>query len=172
MTPDAAFTPSHRELTNRLAVLDAILDAAPLDWRPLIAELRTGQLSFDDTDTLLADAATGQDSRRRWILEHWPRVVEHHEATATLQTGTWGPDPGLLDDLLNGPISSTLADAIHSDQRWLRAALCALADPDDATLDASAVDTLENLAKRSDPLSALGQLDLNNVGIDEEMLEL
>ncbi len=58
----------------------AIFDSAPADYRKLIAELRdSGQLSFDDTTELLADAIAAQDARTRWILAHWPHIVEYAE---------------------------------------------------------------------------------------------
>jgi conjugative relaxase-like TrwC/TraI family protein len=172
MIPDPSFTPSRRELLDRLADLDAILDTAPPDWRPIIVQLRSGQLTLDDTDTLLA-ATDGQDARRRWILEHWPHVVEHHEVTAILAAGRCGPDPRLLDDLLHQPITDTLAGAIQTNQRWLRAALAAIVDRDDTTLDASAIELLEHLADDSDPLTVLGQLDRGSrVDVEDLVLEL
>jgi hypothetical protein len=84
LTPDTPATRTENELLDRLGEVDAILDTAPPDWQPLVAQLRAGQLTLDDTDTILGDALTGQHTRRRWILEHWPHVVEHHEISAAL----------------------------------------------------------------------------------------
>lgn len=84
LTPDTPVTRTGSELLDRLTDLDAILDTAPPDWQPLITQLRAGQRTLDDTDTILADALTGQGARRRWILEHWPHAVEHHEITTAL----------------------------------------------------------------------------------------
>ena len=84
-----AVPPCHPAITaswSRAAgELDAIFDSAPADYRELIAELRDGgQLSFDDTTQLLADALAAQDARTRWILAHWPHVVEYAETTRAL----------------------------------------------------------------------------------------
>jgi len=77
---------SHAELVSRRRELDAILDSAPADYRNLITELRDGgQLSFDDTTQLLTDALAAQDARTRWILAHWPHVVEYAEAGRALE---------------------------------------------------------------------------------------
>jgi len=77
---------SHGDVLSRRRELDAILDSAPADYRKLIAELRDGgQLSFDDTTQLLADALAAQDVRTRWILAHWPHVVEYAETTRALE---------------------------------------------------------------------------------------
>ena len=91
---DAPATPvitprDHTELVARRQELDAILDSAPADYRTLIAQLRDGgQLSFDDTTELLADALAAQDVRTRWILAHWPHVVEYAETTTAVETLT------------------------------------------------------------------------------------
>lgn len=70
----------HAQLVTRRRELDAIFESAPADYRKLITELRDGgQLSFDDTTELLADALAAQDARTRWILAHWPHVVEYAE---------------------------------------------------------------------------------------------
>jgi hypothetical protein len=85
LTPDIPAIRTERELLDRLTEVDAILDTAPPDWQPLIAQLRAGQLALDGTDEVLADALAGQDARRCWILEHWPHVVEYHEVGAALK---------------------------------------------------------------------------------------
>lgn len=63
-------TTSIDELLDRRADLQQILDAAPADWRHVLAELRAGQLSLDDTNELLGEALDGQADRRAWILQH------------------------------------------------------------------------------------------------------
>ncbi len=76
------------ELDQRLHELEAILDTAPPDLRSVIDRLASGELSWGDTDTLLAEALTSQQHRRDWILEHWPHVVEHHEVVTALANHT------------------------------------------------------------------------------------
>ncbi len=76
--------PTSDELLVRRAELQQVLDAAPADWRHVIADLAAGQLTLDDTAELLRDALNGQADRRAWILEHWPHVVELQEVDRTL----------------------------------------------------------------------------------------
>lgn len=88
---DAPATPpitprDHGELLERRRELDAIFESAPADYSALITALRDGgQLAFDDTTQLLADALTAQDTRTRWILAHWPHVVEYAETARALE---------------------------------------------------------------------------------------
>ena len=67
------------EISERRKVLDAIIAAAPADQRHAIDALVGGQLSLDDTTDVLRDALAQQGDRRRWILEHWPHIVESVE---------------------------------------------------------------------------------------------
>ena len=93
--PDASVVPMRTddEMHARRTELDVIFDSAPADHRPLIARLRDGgQLSFDETTELLADALRAQDARTRWILAHWPHVVEYAEIGRALEAGV-GADP-------------------------------------------------------------------------------
>ena len=122
--------PSRTELLERRAELDGLLADAPADWRTTIAQLRSGQLSLDDTADLLQAALDGQQARRDWIIRNWPHVVEYQEINRTLTTATWGPDPGLLTDLVASAVSDALADAIEHLDPWLRAALALVADGD------------------------------------------
>jgi conjugative relaxase-like TrwC/TraI family protein len=142
--------PSRGELLERRAELDSVFASAPADWRPTIAQLRTGQLTLDDTAELVQAALNGQQVRRDWILAHWPHVVEYQEIERTLTAGAWGPDPHLLTDLLTGSLTDTLAGAIDRGEPWLRAALCAVADGDTTSLDSDAVSWLEVLAETRD----------------------
>lgn len=67
---------SASELAQRSAELDVILASAPADQRHLISRLQSGDDgAMDDLQTALRD----QSSRRTWILEHWPHVVEKAE---------------------------------------------------------------------------------------------
>ena len=49
---------------------------SPADQRATIAALVGGQLTLSDTNDLLREASAQQGDRRRWILEHWPHIVE------------------------------------------------------------------------------------------------
>lgn len=80
-----------QELHRRLDELDEIFDSAPDDVRHVIAELHTGQLSFDDTAELLQSVVDQRTARREWILEHWPHIVEHQEVTRVLITRSVAP---------------------------------------------------------------------------------
>jgi hypothetical protein len=138
--------PSRRELLTRRAELDALFAQAPADWRSTLSELRSGQLTLDDTTDLLRTALDGQQTRRDWIIANWPHVVEYQEINRTLTTATWGPDPDLLTDLLTQPLTPPLAAAIEREDPWLRVALCRLADADTTELDADALDWLQQVA--------------------------
>ena len=103
--PFPAITPRDQaELISRRRELDSILDSAPADYRKLIAELRDGgQLSFEDTTELLADALAAQDVRTRWILAHWPHVVEYAEVGRGIEAGADGLAAEGFVDIAIGP---------------------------------------------------------------------
>ena len=72
-------------------LFEAILAAAPEDQQGFITRLQTdGTLPYDNVADLLSDALAGQGDRQRWILEHWPHIVEYAELRAV--TDTPGPD--------------------------------------------------------------------------------
>lgn len=76
------------ELDQRKSELEAILATAPPDHRDLIARLQAdGGLPMDGLDDALRSALTGQASRRTWILEHWPHVVEYAEVASSTTSG-------------------------------------------------------------------------------------
>ncbi|MCU1394483.1 MAG: conjugative relaxase, partial [Ilumatobacteraceae bacterium] len=139
-------TPSYTELVSRTDELDRLLATAPADYRQLINELQTGQLSLDDTTDLLTEALAHQSARQNWIIEHWPHIVEYQEANRTLATGTWGPDPQMLRTLPADGAGASLAAAIDRDEPWLRAALCAIADRNDTGIEPDAIDWLNDVA--------------------------
>jgi hypothetical protein len=169
--PAPTIVPSHGELLERRAELDALFATVPHDWRTTIGQLRTGQLTLDEAADLVQAALDGQNARRDWILANWPHVVEHLEINRTLTTATWGPDPRLLTDLLTGPLTDTLAAAIAAGEPWLRAALCVVADGHATTLDTRAISSLEALATSHDqnnipptaPLDACARLPNDHV---------
>ena len=81
-SPSPAIPPRARttaELTERRAELDTILATAPGDQRRIVSVLAGGQLTLIDTSEILRDALSQQGDRRRWILEHWPHIVESCE---------------------------------------------------------------------------------------------
>ena len=85
----AARVRSLPELEQREHELDAILSTAPADQRGLIARLRAeGTLPYDDVGELLTDALAAQDDRRRWILEHWPHIVEYAQVRSASTSAT------------------------------------------------------------------------------------
>ena len=83
------------EVAERRVELDAIMATAPADQRSTIAALLGGQLTLADTDDLLGDALAQQGDRRRWILEHWPHIVESAELDVSVAAGA--PDELLVD---------------------------------------------------------------------------
>jgi conjugative relaxase-like TrwC/TraI family protein len=113
-------TRSRRELESRRAELQAIFATAPTDQRALVNRLQTGgALPLDDTIELLRDALAVQGERRRWILEHWPHVVEYAEITRTLTADAAGPDVSLVLATLGRSAHPHLAAAADAGERWL-----------------------------------------------------
>ena len=72
------------ELTERRAELDTILASAPADQRHVITALANGQLTLDDAAGAIIDALGGQGDRQRWVLEHWPHIVEALQVDTSL----------------------------------------------------------------------------------------
>ncbi len=92
---------SHTELVERRSELDAILATAPPDTRRLI-----DRLTSDNPPTLaeahdeLQHALDVSDARRKWILQHWPHVIEHLQVEAALEpTEDRHPDRGVAEQL-------------------------------------------------------------------------
>jgi len=142
-----ARTRSIRELKDRRHELDVIFELAPADHRGLIGELQAGgQLPFDDVAELLTDALAAQGERRRWILEHWPHVVEYAQTTATIDAGLAGPDSTAVLTGLTTARDPRLAHAAEEGAPWLvtLAARLILADGSPAT--AGAVQLLGDVA--------------------------
>ncbi len=138
---------SHRELIARRAELDDILDTAPSDQQHLIEQLRSGEPRLlNDTAEALTEIIEHQRDRRSWILEHWPHIVEYAEVTQTLDAGLWGPDIDTILDHLDPDPGSALADAIDTDEPWIRLAIGRLAPQWAAELDAEATDLLHDIA--------------------------
>ena len=79
--PSASPNSPPAEIRQRLDELDTILATAPPDQTRILDALHNGQLHPADLDDAIRHALATQDSRRDWILEHWPHVVEHAELT-------------------------------------------------------------------------------------------
>jgi conjugative relaxase-like TrwC/TraI family protein len=138
---------SRRELLDRADHLDHLFRTAPADQRDTIARLRAGQLTLDDASHALDAALSRQDERARWIVEHWPHVIEAVEISNALDQRTWGPDPNrLLNDIEHRPAAFHLTRAVARGESWIRPALCAIAHPDDTRLTDAALDWLERIA--------------------------
>jgi hypothetical protein len=138
LAPAWPIVPSRNELHERRQELDDLFATVPDDCRNLIGRLQRGALDLDDTAELLDAASRQQGERQHWIIRNWPHVVEYQEINRTLATGTWGPDPALLDAVTD--------PAVDIGERWTRAALCAVATSDQAALDHDQVAWLSDLA--------------------------
>jgi conjugative relaxase-like TrwC/TraI family protein len=143
LDPTWPIVPSRRELHQRRDQLDELFTTVPDDCRHLIARLQDGGLDLDDTAQILAAASTQQSERQQWIIRKWPHIVEYQEINRTLATGSWGPDPSLLDVLAG----TSLEAPTQADAQWLRAALCAIASADQTSLDQSQIMWLEAVAR-------------------------
>jgi hypothetical protein len=140
-------TRSLRELRTRQVALDAIFADAPADQRNLINQAQHGALTLDDTTAMLEDALAAQGQRRRWILEHWPHVVEAAEITRTLDHHAAGAEtPPLLATLARSPRLDLAADAADAEP-WLVTLVSHLADPDDTRVDAGFEQLLGDIAQ-------------------------
>lgn len=156
--------PSRRELHERRDQLDELFTTVPDDCRNLIDRLRHGGLDLTDTAEILAAATTQQSERQQWIIRNWPHIVEYQEINRTLATGSWGPDPILLD-ALDG---TSLEPAARSGAPWLRAALCAIARADQTSLTPSQVDWLESVAeyRSARSISSTAPLGTTDLALD------
>lgn len=138
---------SHFELVARRAELDDILDTAPSDQHHLIERLREGEPRLlNDTSEALAAVVEQQQGRQSWILQHWPHIVEYAEVTHTLDSGLWGPDIDTILDHLDPDPGSALANAVDTDEPWIRLAIGRLAPQWTTELDAEATDLLHDIA--------------------------
>lgn len=132
------------ELGDRRQELEAILASAPADQRGLITQLRTeGTLPYDNVNELLAEALAAQGDRQRWILEHWPYVVEYAQLHMAIDSPQVDVD-GLLA-ALDTRTRPALARAISAREAWLARTAAALATPDG--LDPGALGILGDIAE-------------------------
>lgn len=67
------------ELIEPRTELDAVMATAPADTRRFVEALAANQLPLDG---ILDAVDTG--SRRRWILEYWPHVVEASQVDSAI----------------------------------------------------------------------------------------
>ena len=132
------------ELDQRRRELETVLATAPTDQRSLITQLcAEGTLPYDNVNELLTDALSTQNDRQRWILEHWPHVVEYAQLRTTIDAP--GPD---LDGLLSAIETAgrpALVRAVESGEPWLHRVAAALATPEG--LDVGAVSLLGDIAE-------------------------
>jgi conjugative relaxase-like TrwC/TraI family protein len=137
-------TRSLRELHERQRQLEAVFATAPEDQRGLISQLQAdGTLPYDNAADLLADALAVQGDRQRWILEHWPHIVEYAELRAA--TDTPGPDlEAMLAGLQTHP-SPDLAGAASRSETWLIRLVGQLLSDDD-TLEQTTFQLIEDVA--------------------------
>jgi hypothetical protein len=165
LAPSWPIVPSHDELHARRHELDDLFATVPDDCRSLIERLQRGALDLDDTRELLEAATRQQSERQHWIVRNWPHVVEYQEINRTLATGTWGPDPRLLEAASDPAVRTAAADG----DPWIRAALHAVARPSQLTLDSDQVDWLSAVARHR---SQLGITSREPLGHDEVMLHV
>lgn len=160
-------TRSLAELHARRAELHAVFADAPADHRQLIDRLRDGgMLPLEDTAELLGDALAAQGERRRWILEHWPHVVEYAEITHTLRNGLAGPDVAPLVDTFADSTHRHLAAAANEGESWLVTLTAHLVPADVATIDAAAEQLLADVAGYRHRWAVTGPLPLGDAATD------
>lgn len=145
LEPTYPIAASRRELHERRQQLGQLFATAPAHARHTVDELLHGRLDLNDTADVLARADLATDARRRWIIDNWPHVVEFQEINRTLATGTWGPDPALLDAIA-GPHDHPLVQDIAHQPVWLRQALGRIAEPDATELSQHQIDRLSAIA--------------------------
>jgi conjugative relaxase-like TrwC/TraI family protein len=111
-------TRSLRELHDRQHELEAILATAPEDQRDRITRLRAeGTLPFENVTELLSEALATQGERQRWVLEHWPHIVEYAEVRQAIETP--GPEVEQLLAELRASQDSQLVQAATEAEPWL-----------------------------------------------------
>jgi conjugative relaxase-like TrwC/TraI family protein len=159
-------TRSVRELRARRVELDAIFADAPPDQRTLINHAQDGALTLNATTDILQDALAAQGQRRRWILEHWPHVVEAAEITRTLDTHAAGADtPPLLAALAQSSRSDLAADADDAEP-WLDTLLSHLANPADPRVDPALEQLLGDIVQYRRRWNITGPEPLGNAASD------
>jgi hypothetical protein len=160
-------TRSSAELQARRAELDAVFADAPADHRQLIDRLHAdGMLPLEDTAELLGYAVAAQGDRRRWILEHWPHVVEYAQITRTLTNGLVGPDVVPLIDTLVDSAHPHLATAATESHPWLVTLTAHLAAADASSIDSETERLLADVAGYRHRWAVTGPLPLGDAATD------
>jgi hypothetical protein len=137
-------TRSEGELHDRQLELDAILATAPPDQHDLITQLRAdGTLPFDNVTDLLSEAFATQGNRQRWILEHWPHIVEYAEVRQAIETP--GPEVDELLAALRSSESPQLVQAATDAEPWLVRLVTQVVQTD-ATTSPEAIPLLADVA--------------------------
>ena len=163
----AARTRSRRDLDARRSELDAVFAEAPADHRGLIDRLQHGgMLPLEDTTELLREALAAQGERRRWILEHWPHVVEYAQITHTLTHGPAGGDTPNLLDALSHSNHPRLAAAAGDGDPWLVTLAAQLAEADATSVDPAIERLLADAAGYRHRWAVTGPLPLGDAATD------
>jgi hypothetical protein len=123
-------------------------------------------LPLEDTAELLGDALAAQGDRRRWILEHWPYVVEYTQITDTLDNDLAGPDIAPLVDALAASTHPHLAAAATDGESWLVTLAAHLVPTDGATIDAAAEQLLADVAGYRHRWTVTGPRPLGDAATD------
>lgn len=162
-------TRSARELYHRRLELDAIMDTAPPDTRDFIERLRAGGgLPLGDTAELLQAALATQGERRRWILEHWPHVVEAAEVDHTLRQGTAGVDPDPIVAALAESDDPLVVAAASGDEpdAWLVTLAAQLVSDDATDLDRHVERLITDVAQYRDRWQIVSPDPLGDAAVD------
>ena len=137
--------PASNELLDRRDELDSFFSPKPhRAGAPRSLGPEAGQLTLEDTADLLR-AALGWSAGPAALdpATTGPTSLSTKRSTAHSSTGTWGPDPQLLTDLLTQPLTDSLAAAIQRGDPGLRVALGVVAGADITVLDGDAIDWLK-----------------------------
>jgi hypothetical protein len=162
-------TRSITELDGRRRELDGIFATAPADHRRLIEAIGAGGLlPLEDTAELLREALGSQGERRRWILEHWPQVVEYAEINHTIDQGLAGPDLIPILDALAGSGHPRLAAAAAAIEPWLVNLTAQLIAPDDLRAGPAAERLLADVASYRHRWAVTGPAPLGDGARDSD----
>jgi conjugative relaxase-like TrwC/TraI family protein len=135
---------SERELEERRRELDAILATAPAVVREHSDRTgRPGEEPLDGFEPSPHDTADAQGQRRRWILEHWPHVVEAAEIE---RAGACDQPPADVASLAPALDQRPLLAAAVG-ERWLADLLAAVVPPGAVDIDAHVRAVLEKVAE-------------------------
>lgn len=160
-------TRSRRELRQRRGELEELFAAAPPDVRRLIDDLRSETaLALGDTAQLLTEALATQGERRRWILDHWPHVVEAAEIDTVLGTGAAGVDPEHVLATLAASDNPVLAAAAAEADAWLVNLAAQLVGTDANDIEPHVEQLLDDVARYRERWQVNGPDPLGDAAVD------